>query len=189
MPCVLCYEESIHKPDCRIDYLKSVNPYLLPVRQLYAPTKDELEQRRKRRESRRLPKPESLNDRFKGMAEIVRNEMSYKKDDDLHGLSDQSMVMAWALKQVGGTVIYPNGEISINNPDCEGSTEDAEDISPEAANERWDAFEKTWEDGKDGLASLTPEDLDLFMPDDDDGETVECEECDKLVQDECTHSH
>jgi hypothetical protein len=32
------------------------------------------------------------------MADVIRNEESYKMDNELHGLPDAAMVMLWAFK-------------------------------------------------------------------------------------------
>jgi hypothetical protein len=40
---------------------------------------------------------------YKGLAEIVRNEESYKHDPDLHGLEDDALVILWSLKSLPRT--------------------------------------------------------------------------------------
>ncbi len=49
-----------------------------------------------------LPEPEDPEVQIKGMADIIRNEVSYKNDPQLHTLPDDMMVMLWALKTAPG---------------------------------------------------------------------------------------
>jgi hypothetical protein len=44
------------------------------------------------------PEPEDPALVFKGMADIIKNEDSYKDDEALHALSDDLMMLQWALK-------------------------------------------------------------------------------------------
>lgn len=51
------------------------------------------------------PEPE-LEDhatKVKGLADIVRNEESYKTDPDLQGLPDDALVILWGLKSLSRT--------------------------------------------------------------------------------------
>lgn len=44
------------------------------------------------------PEPESAEDQIHGVAEVIRNEDSYKNDPALHSLPDDMMVLLWGLK-------------------------------------------------------------------------------------------
>lgn len=46
--------------------------------------------------------PEDMSVQIAGMAEIIRNEDSYKNDIKLHGLRDDHLVIIWALKMSEG---------------------------------------------------------------------------------------
>ncbi|KAF2715216.1 hypothetical protein K504DRAFT_22305 [Pleomassaria siparia CBS 279.74] len=51
-----------------------------------------------------LPPPlEDHATKIKGMAELLRNEESYKDDKFLHGLSDDNLVLIWSLKSLSMT--------------------------------------------------------------------------------------
>jgi hypothetical protein len=39
------------------------------------------------------------------MAEVVRQEDSYKEDVELHGLPDDLMILLWAFKTSGGVEV------------------------------------------------------------------------------------
>ena len=47
------------------------------------------------------PEPEDPATRLKGMAEVVRNEDSYKTNPELHELPDDLMVLLWAFTLAG----------------------------------------------------------------------------------------
>jgi hypothetical protein len=44
------------------------------------------------------PEPEDYGTKVKEMAEIVRNEDTYKNDPVLHGLDDSALLILWALR-------------------------------------------------------------------------------------------
>ena len=44
------------------------------------------------------PEVEDAETQIRGMAEVIRNEDSYKTDKELHNLPDEFMIMLWALK-------------------------------------------------------------------------------------------
>jgi hypothetical protein len=44
------------------------------------------------------PEPESIEAQISGMADIIRNEESYKNDAELSALPDAAMIFFWALK-------------------------------------------------------------------------------------------
>jgi hypothetical protein len=44
------------------------------------------------------PEPEDLGTQILGMADVIRNEESYKNDANLFGLPDAAMIFFWALK-------------------------------------------------------------------------------------------
>jgi len=44
------------------------------------------------------PEPEDIETQILGMAEIIRNENSYKNDAELSNLPDAAMIFFWALK-------------------------------------------------------------------------------------------
>jgi hypothetical protein len=44
------------------------------------------------------PGPEDRLEQIRGMAEVIRNESSYKEDAQLHSLPDEAMIMLWAFK-------------------------------------------------------------------------------------------
>ncbi|OAL02489.1 hypothetical protein IQ06DRAFT_375287 [Phaeosphaeriaceae sp. SRC1lsM3a] len=44
------------------------------------------------------PEPETAEDQIRGMAEVIRNEDSYKNDNSLHCLPDEAMILLWAFK-------------------------------------------------------------------------------------------
>ncbi|KAH7386932.1 hypothetical protein DE146DRAFT_635705 [Phaeosphaeria sp. MPI-PUGE-AT-0046c] len=44
------------------------------------------------------PDPETAEEQIQGMAEVIRNEDSYKNDASLHSLPDEAMIMLWAFK-------------------------------------------------------------------------------------------
>ncbi|KAH8632747.1 hypothetical protein IG631_11381 [Alternaria alternata] len=44
------------------------------------------------------PEVEDAETQIRGIAEIIRNEDSYKMDKELHNLSDEFMIMLWAFK-------------------------------------------------------------------------------------------
>jgi hypothetical protein len=44
------------------------------------------------------PPPEDPLEEIQGMAEVIRNEESYKNDSSLHELPDELMILLWALK-------------------------------------------------------------------------------------------
>ena len=43
------------------------------------------------------PEPEDPAEEMLGMAEVIRNEQTYKDDEMLHDLPDDLMILAWAL--------------------------------------------------------------------------------------------
>ena len=44
------------------------------------------------------PEPEDAETQIRGMAEIIRNEDSYKNDPELRNLPDHFMMILWAFK-------------------------------------------------------------------------------------------
>jgi hypothetical protein len=44
------------------------------------------------------PEPEDRLEQIRGIAEVIRNESSYKEDAQLHSLPDEAMIMLWAFK-------------------------------------------------------------------------------------------
>lgn len=44
------------------------------------------------------PPPEESDTQISGMADVIRNEDSYKDDVELHGLPDSAMIVLWAFK-------------------------------------------------------------------------------------------
>ena len=52
--------------------------------------------------------PEDPETQIRGMADIVRNETSYKNDPELHGLPDDFMILLWALKTSPGVTVLKN---------------------------------------------------------------------------------
>lgn len=46
--------------------------------------------------------PEDTMTQIEGMARVIRNEDSYKRDSELHELLDDAMIMMWAFKTVPG---------------------------------------------------------------------------------------
>lgn len=56
------------------------------------------------------PPPEDHETKVAGMAEILRNEDSYKDDQDLQGLSDEALLFLWAFKtsdKIDCEIVYP----------------------------------------------------------------------------------
>jgi hypothetical protein len=56
------------------------------------------EQWREHRAPPPTPEPEDYKTKVKEMADIVRNEESYKNDPVLHGLEDTALLILWALR-------------------------------------------------------------------------------------------
>jgi len=52
------------------------------------------------------PPPEEPEAQISGMADIIRNEDSYKNDVDLHGLPDSVMILLWAFKTSPGIEVF-----------------------------------------------------------------------------------
>jgi hypothetical protein len=44
------------------------------------------------------PEPEDAATQIRGMAEVIRNEDSYRDDPELHSLPDELMMILWAFK-------------------------------------------------------------------------------------------
>ncbi|KAF2868444.1 hypothetical protein BDV95DRAFT_579861 [Massariosphaeria phaeospora] len=101
IPCVDCGETQGHKNDCRIAAIKPLDrPNALQLRQI-AEAVHRFDPEQWRTHHPPIPPSpdlESPSTKIAGMAEIVRNEDSYKNDPDLHGLSDGPMLMLWAMK-------------------------------------------------------------------------------------------
>ncbi|KAJ4367178.1 hypothetical protein N0V83_007708 [Neocucurbitaria cava] len=49
--------------------------------------------------------PEDPEVQVRGMAEVIRNEGSYKDDSELHGLPDEVLIMMWAFKTSPGVEV------------------------------------------------------------------------------------
>lgn len=48
------------------------------------------------------PESEDAETQIRGMAEVIRNEDSYKNDQELHNLPDELMIILWAFKTSKG---------------------------------------------------------------------------------------
>ncbi|KAH8733232.1 hypothetical protein GQ44DRAFT_766285 [Phaeosphaeriaceae sp. PMI808] len=104
LPCMDCGEETGHKSDCHIAIAFAS---LKPTEKLTV-----IDYRRLGEAVERFdpgpwtdhcgpppePTPEDAKLEIQGMAEIIRNEESYKNDVSLHALPDQIMIIFWALK-------------------------------------------------------------------------------------------
>ncbi|KAH7087522.1 hypothetical protein FB567DRAFT_495404 [Paraphoma chrysanthemicola] len=99
LPCMDCGENIGHKSDCYIGQLKpATNLSVLDYRKF-----SELAERFDPGPwtTHEVPAVASNEDpevAILGMAEVIRNESSYKSDEDLHSLPDAAMVMLWAFK-------------------------------------------------------------------------------------------
>lgn len=51
------------------------------------------------------PEPEDPQTQIQGIAELIRNEDSYKNAPELHGLPDDTMIMLWAFKTSPGVEV------------------------------------------------------------------------------------
>lgn len=51
------------------------------------------------------PPPEDPEAQIIGMADVIRNEESYKNDEELHSLPDSMMVLLWALRSLPGVKV------------------------------------------------------------------------------------
>ncbi|CAO2649645.1 Nn.00g070300.m01.CDS01 [Neocucurbitaria sp. VM-36] len=107
LPCMDCGEDDGHKWDCHIGNIKPMDRLTaLDYRNLAeaverfdpGPWTTHFNQFRE-------AAPEDPEEQIRGMAEVIRNEDSYKNDTQLHGLSDDTMIMLWALKTSAGAEV------------------------------------------------------------------------------------
>jgi hypothetical protein len=52
------------------------------------------------------PEPEDPDVQIRAMANIIRNEESYQSNAELHSLSDEFMVLAWAMMTSPNTEVW-----------------------------------------------------------------------------------
>lgn len=45
-----------------------------------------------------VPELEDVETQIRGMVTVIENEESYKSDRELHALTDEALILAWALK-------------------------------------------------------------------------------------------
>ncbi|KAF1957534.1 hypothetical protein CC80DRAFT_592783 [Byssothecium circinans] len=196
-PCMDCEGTSYHRPDCNLANIPSMNPNILQLRNLSDLTKrNDPEQWREHECSLPRPPPvelelESTADWIAGMTEVLKKENSYANDPDLEGLSDEQKIMLWGMKQIGATIIYPNGEVSNTMFDHEwddDSSTAAPGLTPDGAadescTDELDDSGADWDQiHKEQLASITAADWATVIPRWDKKLDI-CPTCDQVLLD------
>ncbi|KAH7074563.1 hypothetical protein BKA63DRAFT_470885 [Paraphoma chrysanthemicola] len=99
LPCMDCGEDVGHKSDCHIGHLKpATNLSVLDYRKFSELTERFDPGPWTTHEVPAVSPSEDSEIAILGMADVIRNELSYKGDTELHPLPDAAMIMLWAFK-------------------------------------------------------------------------------------------
>ncbi|RYO15457.1 hypothetical protein AA0111_g11692 [Alternaria arborescens] len=100
LPCVDCGEYDGHTWDCHLGNIQPMqNLTMLDYRILAeAVNKFDPGPWTTHFETHPQPEVEDVETQIRGIAEVIRNEDSYKMDKELHNLSDEFMIMLWGFK-------------------------------------------------------------------------------------------
>ncbi|KAG9195852.1 hypothetical protein G6011_00973 [Alternaria panax] len=126
LPCMDCGEEDNHLWDCHLGNIQPLQDLtaldyrtLTDAVEMFDPgpwtTHFDLHPE---------PEPEDAETQIKGMAEVIRNEDSYKMDDELHNLPDEFMIILWAFKTSGKVQVINecNWDSGTSQSETEGGT-------------------------------------------------------------------
>ncbi|OAL50921.1 hypothetical protein IQ07DRAFT_643061 [Pyrenochaeta sp. DS3sAY3a] len=102
LPCMDCGEDQGHLFDCNLGKLEKSMTRNLTILDYYNLAK-ETEYNdpgpwTTHWDPNPSPPPEDPEEVIQGMAEVIRNEESYKNDSSLHALPDELMILLWAFK-------------------------------------------------------------------------------------------
>ncbi|KAF2128335.1 hypothetical protein P153DRAFT_35007 [Dothidotthia symphoricarpi CBS 119687] len=102
-PCMDCEQAGEHKWDCHIGLVKSTETLtILDYRDLTEATKrfdpGPFIGENWHVGPPKPPEPEDRAAQIMGMADVIRNEITFKDDPELHALPDELMILLWAMK-------------------------------------------------------------------------------------------
>ncbi|KAL1793727.1 hypothetical protein ACET3X_008709 [Alternaria dauci] len=103
LPCMDCGEFDGHTWDCHLGNIQPMqNLTILDYRTLTeAVEMFDPGPRKFHFDLHPEPEPEDGPTMIRGMAEVIRNEDSYKNDEELHSLPDGLMILVWGFKATG----------------------------------------------------------------------------------------
>ncbi|KAF7672676.1 hypothetical protein GT037_009177 [Alternaria burnsii] len=100
LPCMDCGEYDGHTWDCHLGNIQPMQNLTMLDYRMLAEAVEEFDPGPWTTHFDLHPEPEveDAETQIRGMAEVIRNEDSYKMDKELHNLPDEFMIMLWAFK-------------------------------------------------------------------------------------------
>ncbi|RYO58133.1 hypothetical protein AA0116_g7363 [Alternaria tenuissima] len=100
LPCMDCGEYDAHTWDCHLGNIQPMQDLTMLDYRILAEAVNKFDPGPWTTHFETHPEPEveDAETQIRGIAEVIRNEDSYKMDKELHNLSDEFMIMLWAFK-------------------------------------------------------------------------------------------
>ncbi|EUC44112.1 hypothetical protein COCMIDRAFT_99009 [Bipolaris oryzae ATCC 44560] len=107
LPCIDCGDNGGHASDCNIGNLKFKEHLTMIDYRVLADIVEQFDPGpwTTHFNLNREREPEDPLVQIAGLAEVIRNEDSYKNDPELHGLPDVHMIILWAFKTLDGVEV------------------------------------------------------------------------------------